>query len=162
MLLRDENGIKLFLTLAMYCDIVVGCAIPPQVKGWLAKNIKKYQADGTDGDLMYVAGVIGSPEDRYLLEKGNTDLVMTISNKLNPQLHQVEADIRMESVYALTYLLLKHGSQLIRRLNVAGRLAIKRSVFFAVLLIGTYIVSGWSTVSPFSDMQLAIYLTLIF
>lgn len=89
-------------------------------------------------------GVIGSPEDRYLIEKTATDISVVTLNAYNSKGLQIEADITFYCFYGLTYMMFKHGSQLHRRLIVAGRFYVRRSVFFVMLLLGFYFYCGWS------------------
>jgi hypothetical protein len=60
---------RIFLSLAMYCDVIIGADISPETKGRLSKEILKFQNQSQDTNKGYVMGVIGSPQDRYLLEK---------------------------------------------------------------------------------------------
>lgn len=55
-------------------------------------------------------GIIGSPEDRYLIEKTATDISVVSLNAFNSKGLQIEADITFSCFYSLTYMLFKHGS----------------------------------------------------
>lgn len=55
-------------------------------------------------------GVIGSPEDRYLVEKTSTDICVVLQNMTNCKLIQIESDVTISEFYGLSYLLFKHGS----------------------------------------------------
>jgi hypothetical protein len=55
-------------------------------------------------------GVIGSPEDRYLIERESTDISICMINNFNSKSLEIEADMKFSGFYALTYILFKHGS----------------------------------------------------
>lgn len=107
-------------------------------------------------------GIIGAPEDTYLVEKCVTDVVICASNQAGQRSIHSESDIIITNLYGLTYLLLKHGSQLTRRLVMAGRLHLKRQVFFVIFIICFYSINGYSGVNNYFYMQLGIYMTVVF
>jgi hypothetical protein len=65
---------------------------------------------GQEANKSYVMGVVGSPEDRFLIEKSATDICIVMMNQFNSRKLQIEADITMHNFYGLTYMLFKHGS----------------------------------------------------
>ena len=111
-LMNDDNQMRMFLILATYCDLMIGSNVQPELKGKLGKQLINYQRVGRDSNSAYVLGLIGSPEDLYLIEKESTDISIALMNAFNSKAIQTEADITMNHFYGLTYILLKHGSQL--------------------------------------------------
>lgn len=111
-LMNDDNQMRMFLILATYCDLMIGSNVQPELKGKLGKQLINYQRVGRDSNNAYVLGLIGSPEDLYLIEKESTDISIALMNAFNSKAIQTEADITMNHFYGLTYILLKHGSQL--------------------------------------------------
>lgn len=109
-LLRDNNQLRMFLTLAMYCDLMIGSNVQPELKGKLGKALINFQSVGRDSNKSYVMGVIGSPEDRYLIEKASTDISIVMLKSYNSKGLQIEADMTFQCFYGLTYILFKHGS----------------------------------------------------
>ena len=49
----------------------------------MLKEIVKFQKQGKDGNIGYVLGVIGSPQDRHLIEKQATDVTICTLNAFN-------------------------------------------------------------------------------
>ena len=119
LILRDNNYCRLFLSLVMYCDVVIGSTVTPEMKGRISREIVKFMRTGANDDRSYVAGVIGSAEDQHLVVKENTDVCFTLNNSKIPKSIKLQADIQIASFYGLTYIVLKHGSQMIRRIIVA-------------------------------------------
>jgi hypothetical protein len=117
---------------------MVGSNISPELKGRLGKELVEFEKLGTESKRRYVLGIIGAPEDTYLVEKCVTDVVICATNQASQRSIQTESDIIISNLYGLTYLLLKHGSQLTRRLVIAGRLHLKRQVFFVIFILCFY------------------------
>lgn len=60
----------------MFCDLMVGSDISPELKGRLSKELVEFEKFGRDQNRRYILGIIGAPEDSYLIEKCVTDVVV--------------------------------------------------------------------------------------
>lgn len=134
----------------------------PDLKGRLSKELIKFLRIGFESNKSYVMGVIGSPEDRYLVEKSATDICVVMLNYFCCKRLKIEGDLTLTEFYGLTYLLFKHGSQLHRKLIVAARFYFKKSIFFFMLFISFYLISGWSITNYIGTTQLCLYFPIIF
>jgi hypothetical protein len=109
-IVRDENLVRVFITLAMYCDVIIGSGVCPELKGRLSKEIVNFAKVGRDENVGYVMSIIGSPEDRNLSQKAASDVCCFIMNGQNSKDIEINSDITVSHFYAVTYLLFKHGS----------------------------------------------------
>jgi hypothetical protein len=41
-ILRNDNLIRIFITLAMYCDLMIGSSVRPDLKGRLSKELIRF------------------------------------------------------------------------------------------------------------------------
>lgn len=77
----------------MFCDVILGTEISPEMKGRLSSELTKFQRKGKGENKGYVLGLIGSPADRHLLEKQATDLSICLLANSNPKQQQIQADL---------------------------------------------------------------------
>ena len=65
-IIRDENLMRVFISLALHCDLIIGSGVSPAQKARLASEIVNFAKFGRDQNAGYVMSIIGSPEDRNL------------------------------------------------------------------------------------------------
>ena len=106
--------------------------------------------------------IVGSPEDRNLSQKAASDVCCFVMNRQNSKDIEINSDITISQFYSINYLLFKHGSQLHRRIIVACRLHVRKTVFLCVLFLSQYFLSGFEVVNRFKKYFLGFYLTLGF
>lgn len=161
-IVRDENLMRVFISLALHCELIIGSGVSPALKGRLSSEIVNFTKIGRDQNAGYVMSIIGSPEDRNLSQKAAADVCCFVMNRQNSKDIEINSDLTISHFYAITYLLFKHGSQLHRRVIVASRFHLRKSLFICMLFIVQYVGAGYEIVSQFNNYFLAIYLTVGF
>lgn len=74
---------------------------------------------------------------------------------------QIKADIVMNSLYPLTYLLFKHGSICSRRINNAAKMILYRSFLIAMVIAFYMSMECFSGSLPAKNLMLIMFMVLV-
>ena len=80
-IVRDENLMRVFISLAIQCDLIIGSGVSPALEGRLSSEIVNFTKVGRDQNAGYVMTVVGSPEDRNLSQKSAADVCCFLMNR---------------------------------------------------------------------------------
>lgn len=91
-----------------------------------------------------------------------SDVCCFVMNRQNSKDIEINSDLTISHFYAIPYLLFKHGSQLHRRIIVASRFHLRKSIFLCMLFLSQYFLTGFTVVNQFKKYFLSVYLTFGF
>ncbi len=74
---------------------------------------------------------------------------------------QIKTDIVMNSIYALTYVLFKHGTFCSRRIHEVTKLIIYRTFFIATVYLSFMGVNGLSASMPIKRMMIFMFFVIV-
>jgi hypothetical protein len=104
---------KCFLTIASFCNFIIGSSITTTQKCEIIKNLKIFNVDNSNQSIMTV---ISSQKDQVMMNHSDISVALATKHQLMSTL-QIKTDVVMNSMYAMSYLLFKHGTYCNRRIN---------------------------------------------
>ena len=90
------------------------------------------------------------------------DISVALTSKNHPLSSiKILADISMNSLYPLTYLLFKHGTLCNRRVKEVTKVLIFRTFLLALIISSYMCIHGFSASSPFKRLMIILFIVLV-